>query len=31
MQGALLFGTDVPAPAKRDRVSFRELQRKKRT
>ncbi|TWT51046.1 Phage terminase large subunit (GpA) [Rubripirellula amarantea] len=31
MQGALLFGTDVAALAKRDRVSFRDLQRKKRS
>ncbi|QDV62607.1 Phage terminase large subunit (GpA) [Crateriforma conspicua] len=31
MQGALLFGTDVPAPPKIERVSFRDLQRKKRS
>ncbi|GAA4445995.1 terminase gpA endonuclease subunit [Novipirellula rosea] len=31
MQGALLFGTDVPAQPKRKRVSFSELQRKKRS
>ena len=31
MQGALLFGTDrLPSP-KRERVSFKELQRKKRS
>lgn len=30
MQGALLFGTDVPARPKRERVRFKELQRRKR-
>jgi hypothetical protein len=30
MQGAVLIGTSVPAPAKRKRVSFAELQRSKR-
>lgn len=30
MQGALLFGTDRPTAPKRERVSFRELQRRKR-
>lgn len=30
MQGALLFGTDVPSSPKRGRVSFKELQRKKK-
>lgn len=30
MQGALLFGTDRPSAPKRERVSFRELQRRKR-
>jgi len=30
MQGALLFGTDVPSSPKRERVSFKELQRKKK-
>ena len=30
MQGALLFGTDLPAAPRRDRVSFKEMQRRKR-
>lgn len=30
MQGSLLFGTDVPASPKRERVSFKDLQRRKR-
>jgi hypothetical protein len=30
MTGAILFGTDLPAMPKRDRVSFKELQRNKR-
>ncbi|QDT62400.1 Phage terminase large subunit (GpA) [Stieleria bergensis] len=31
MQGALLFGTDRPSAPKRERVSFKELQRRKRS
>jgi hypothetical protein len=31
MQGALLFGTDGLAPSKRERVSFKSLQREKRS
>lgn len=30
MQGALLFGTDLPTIPRRVRISFREMQRKKR-
>ncbi len=30
MQGALLFGTDLLASPKRQRVSFRDLQRRKK-
>lgn len=30
MQGALLFGTDLPAAPKRKRLSFREMQNRKR-
>lgn len=30
MQGALLFGTDVPATPKRKRISFKEMQNRKR-
>ena len=31
MQGALLFGTDLPGQPKRQRISFREMQQKKRS
>ena len=31
MQGALLFGTDLPITPKRERVSFKEMQRRKRS
>ena len=31
MQGALLFGTDLPSVQRRDRVSFKEMQRRKRS
>jgi hypothetical protein len=30
MQGALLFGTDIPSAPKRGRTSFKKLQRSKR-
>jgi hypothetical protein len=30
MQGALLFGTDIPAAPRRERVSFKEMQRRRR-
>jgi len=31
MQGALLFGTDRPSAPKRERVSFKDLQRRKKS
>src|SRR6056297_3382610 len=31
MQGALLFGTEQPSAPKRERVSFKDLQRRKRS